>query len=125
MNRKHILSVAFAATIALYGIAGAQVAAPDQGAAPPGSNPNLGDGTGAGPAGSIGDPNGTGPGAAAPQPGPGDVDPTAPNRPAISSGDRRLLKSCLAMPASPATASAQCRDLRTRHPELFSAPPAR
>ena len=101
----------------------AQVPAPDQGAAPPTSNPNMGDGTGSGPAGSIGDPNGTGPGSAAPESAPSIVDQPVSERPSISKGDMLALKACLAMSGATMTASAKCRTLRARNPEVFSSPP--
>ena len=65
----HILLIGLS-VVALAGAAMSQPALPDQGAAPPSSNSNMGDGVGAGPAGSIGDPNGSGPGSAAPSPAP-------------------------------------------------------
>jgi len=102
----------------------AQVEAPDQGAAPPGSNSNMGDGTGAGPAGSIGDPNGVGPGAAAPDPGVSVVDqPPPPGGPRLSRGDAAILKYCLAMPTGNMNGIAKCKALMAKHPELFSNSP--
>jgi hypothetical protein len=88
MSRLHSLLIALS-SVAFAGGVIAQPALPDQGAAPPSSNPNMGDGTGAGPAGSIGDPNGTGPGAAAPGPvpAPAIIDHAEPKGPPLSKSD--------------------------------------
>jgi hypothetical protein len=107
--------------VALAGGAIAQPALPDQGAAPPGSNPNMGDGTGAGPAGSIGDPNGAGPGAATPNtaPIPDTVDRPTPVRAKLSKSEASVLKSCLAMPRERMSGVAKCRALMISNPDLF------
>jgi hypothetical protein len=120
MSRIHILLIGLSA-MAVAGGAVAQPALPDQGAAPPGSNPNMGDGTGAGPAGSIGDPNGAGPGAAAPAPDPGPVvvDQPATKGPPLSKSDAIVLKSCLALPRESMSGMAKCRALMVRNPDLF------
>jgi hypothetical protein len=121
MPAKRILAAAAGCLIlAVTGVA-AQNGPPDQGAAPLGSNPNMGDGTGAGPAGSIGDPNGTGPGAAAPAPGPGltSFNRSAPVAPPLSRSDGIVLKACLGVPRDSMTALAKCRALMARRPDLF------
>jgi hypothetical protein len=116
----HILLIGLSA-VALAGAAMAQPALPDQGAAPPSSNPNMGDGAGAGPAGSIGDPNGAGPGAAAPSPGPVTtiVDRPPSTGTTLSKSDALVLKSCLAMPREKMSGVARCRALMTKNPDLF------
>ena len=120
--RTHMLSIGLAA-LAIAGGALAQPALPDQGSAPPSSNPNMGDGTGAGPAGSIGDPNGPGPGAAAPKLDPRPLPPiperTVSGRPTLSKSDAVVLKSCLAMPRERMDGVARCRALMIRNPDLF------
>lgn len=109
--------------VALAGVALAQPILPDQGAAPAASHPNMGDGAGAGPAGSIGDPNGAGPGAAAPSHGPGSepalADRAVQNGPTVSKSDAIVLKSCLAMPREKMSGIAICRALMIRQPDLF------
>lgn len=116
----HILLIGLSAA-ALGGAAIAQPTLPDQGAAPPARNPNMGDGVGAGPAGIIGDPNGPGPGAAAPGNGP--VNTTVERPPAtgtsLSKSDALVLKTCLAMPRESMSGVAKCRSLMTTHPDLF------
>ncbi len=116
----HVLVIGLSAA-ALAGAALAQPALPDQGAAPPSSNPNMGDGVGSGPAGSIGDPNGSGPGAAAPSPGPAPMIVERPSAaaPTLSKSDAIVLKSCLAMPRERMSGVAKCRALMTRNPDLF------
>ena len=84
----------------------------------------MGDGTGAGPAGSIGDPNGVGPGAAAPGSGPSVVDQPPPGGPTLSKGDAAILKSCLALPSGSMNGIAKCKALMAKHPEQFNSPPA-
>jgi hypothetical protein len=121
MSRLHNLLIGLSA-VAFAGSALAQPAQPDQGAAPPSSNPNMGDGTGAGPAGSIGDPNGSGPGSAAPAPDPGSriVDQPVSNAPPLSKNDMLVLKSCHAMPRDRMSGVAKCRSLMTKSPDLFN-----
>jgi hypothetical protein len=93
--------------------------APDQAAAPPGSNTNMGDGTGGGPSGSIGDPNGTGPGAASPSPPPNLVHTSAPPA-TLSKVDASTLNACLTMSHSEMTTTAKCNALMIRRPDLFN-----
>jgi hypothetical protein len=116
----HVWLIALSA-LAIGAGAADQPALPDQGAAPPSSNPNMGDGSGAGPAGTIGDPNGAGQGAAAQSPGPEPVavDQPASNGPRLSKSDEIVLKSCLSMPRESMTGVAKCRALIVRYPDLF------
>jgi len=122
MAGAHSYLVGLAALALCCGPAISQPANPDQGAAPAESNPNMGEGTGSGPAGTIGDPNGVGPGAAAPAPGPDVPPPDLTRIPAISKVDMNTLRSCQALTRQAMMTVAKCRALMKTHPELFGGP---
>ena len=110
---------ALSVSILMAGAALSQSTAPDQTAAPPGGNSNMGDGTGGGPSGTIGDPNGLGPGSAARSQPPNVAAPAA-NRPLVSKVDAVNVAACLAMPHRDMMSTSKCKALMSSRPELFT-----